>query len=190
MTDKTLLPFKVFSNLTGIPLSTLRYYDEVGLFTPYSRDKNNRRLYAPFQIVTLKFILVMVKLGFSISEIKEVGCTRTPQRIRDLLMLREDDIDRKMHEIMTIYSIIHTLRINISDGLSAKDGDMRIADIGETAIVLGDKNDFTGKESFYEEFVRFCANASHIRIDLSYPIGGYYTDAESFASDSDRKSVV
>ncbi|MCQ8213576.1 MerR family transcriptional regulator [Cetobacterium somerae] len=59
------------SKSTNIPISTLRYYDKVGLLSPaFKNDDTNYRYYTPMQIITLKVISHMRHLGFSIEYIK------------------------------------------------------------------------------------------------------------------------
>lgn len=59
------------SKSTSIPISTLRYYDKVGLLSPaFKNDDTNYRYYTPMQIITLKIIGHMRHLGFSIEYIK------------------------------------------------------------------------------------------------------------------------
>ncbi|WP_432205083.1 MerR family transcriptional regulator [Cetobacterium somerae] len=59
------------SKTTNIPISTLRYYDKVGLLSPaFKNDDTNYRYYTNVQIITLKIISHMRHLGFSIENIK------------------------------------------------------------------------------------------------------------------------
>lgn len=59
------------SKLTAVPISTLRYYDSEGIFSPALKDeKNNYRYYTGFQIPVLKIIIHLKKLGFSNDSIK------------------------------------------------------------------------------------------------------------------------
>ncbi|MGL5983435.1 MAG: MerR family transcriptional regulator [Cetobacterium sp.] len=59
------------SKSTNIPISTLRYYDKVGLLSPtFKNDETNYRYYSPKQIFVLKVINHMRSLGFSIEYIK------------------------------------------------------------------------------------------------------------------------
>ncbi|MEG0390441.1 MAG: MerR family transcriptional regulator [Cetobacterium sp.] len=59
------------SKSTKIPISTLRYYDKVGLLSPTLKNTDtNYRYYNPMQIIILKAISHMRKIGFSIEYIK------------------------------------------------------------------------------------------------------------------------
>ena len=50
----------------------------------------------------------------------------------------------------------------------------------DTYYILGPKTDFTDAESFYKPFMDFYSAAEELKINLRYPIGGYYNDFETF----------
>lgn len=58
------------AKIFGISRRTLLYYDEIGLFKPYSNDENGYRYYSEDQIYNLNFIMTLKKSGFSLNEIK------------------------------------------------------------------------------------------------------------------------
>ncbi|ELB7517775.1 MerR family transcriptional regulator [Listeria monocytogenes] len=64
-----------FSELVGIPSSTLRFYEKEGLITP--RDKNNLRTYSEEDANWLKFLLHLKGAGLSIEELKQYTIWRT-----------------------------------------------------------------------------------------------------------------
>jgi len=180
MNDSTLLSIKEFSGFAGIAQSTLRYYDEIGLLPAAERGENNYRYYTPFQLVTLNFINVLVDLGIPLSAIKELTDHRTPESIIELLSRQEVILDYKLYELRTAYSIIHTYRNNILDGLFAKSGDVMLQDLDEAHLILGPINDFKNQETFYTSFINFCNSSKEYRINLRYPIGGYHPDMNAF----------
>ena len=60
-----------FSKITGIPVKTLRYYDEIDLFKPSEIDLfSGYRYYKEEQIESLKIILELKEAGFLLEEIK------------------------------------------------------------------------------------------------------------------------
>ena len=180
MNDSTLLTIKEFSEFAGITQSTLRYYDEIGLLPASERGENNYRYYTPFQLITLNFINVLVDLGIPLSTIKELTARRTPESMIDLLSRQEVILDYKLYELRTAYSIIHTYRNNIQDGLFAREGDVSVREFDEARIILGPENSFESNETFYWSFINFCNSAKDYRINLRYPIGGYHLDMQSF----------
>lgn len=61
-----------FSNITGIPVKTLRYYDEIDLFKPsYIEEDSNYRYYEKKQIEEIQYIMNLKKMNLSLQEIKE-----------------------------------------------------------------------------------------------------------------------
>jgi len=68
---KNQLTIKEFSELSGIDASTLRYWDEIGLFSPAHRNtENNYRYYAPTQIIAINFITVLSRLNIPLKTIR------------------------------------------------------------------------------------------------------------------------
>ena len=188
MQESTLLSIKEFSDLTGVNQSTLRYYDEIGILPAASRGENNYRYYMPFQIIKLNYISVLVDLGVPLSVIKNMNRDRTPESVIDLLDRQESILNRKLNALQKAYSLMHIYRKNIQAGLMAEPGIIRVEELEETPLVLGEINDpkFKSDETFYEEFIRFCKSANNIRVNLSYPIGGRHESMESFLSAPNR----
>lgn len=181
MDESTLLSIKQFSAFSGLNLSTLRYYDEIGILTPASRgESNNYRYYSPQQIIIANFIQVLVELGIPLSAIKQLANERTPETLIELLGHQEDKLDHMFNELRTAYSIIHTFRKNILTGLMVEDGTIRVELLSDACYVLGPEYVFTDEDSsFYDPFIRFCNMADDYRINLKFPVGAYHNDMES-----------
>ena len=58
------------SELTGISVRTLHYYDEIGLFRPSEVTESGYRLYDEDALETLQQILFFKELDFSLKDIK------------------------------------------------------------------------------------------------------------------------
>ena len=72
---KTSGPIFTISELAeelGITSRTIRYYEEVGLIEPIRHEDIAQRLYGARERVRLKLILRGKRLGFSLTEIKEM----------------------------------------------------------------------------------------------------------------------
>ena len=61
---------KDMSEMTGLPASTLRYYDKQGLLPHLRRDENNSRVFTDDDYSTLKLIDCLKRSGLSIKDIK------------------------------------------------------------------------------------------------------------------------
>lgn len=71
------------SKLHNVPIKTLRYYDEIGLFKPIKVDKcSGYRYYSTEQFEQLNTIKYLKFLGFSLKEIKKHLETRD---VRDFI---------------------------------------------------------------------------------------------------------
>ena len=58
-----------FSSMSKTTIKTLRYYEKEGLITP-GRKGNSYREYSDDDIAALKKIIILRKLGFALSDIK------------------------------------------------------------------------------------------------------------------------
>jgi DNA-binding transcriptional MerR regulator len=181
MDHSARLSIKEFANFTGLPESTLRYYDTIGLLSPEIRGENRYRYYSPLQTITVEFIKVLTRVGVPLSAIKELHEKRTPPSVLDLLTQQENKLDRQLRELQAAYSIIHTYRNNIQAGLSVPEHDeIQVRELDEAYINLGPAADFSNTDTFYDPFMEFCNTALENKIDLHYPIGGYYENIDVF----------
>jgi MerR family transcriptional regulator, thiopeptide resistance regulator len=63
---------KQLSDLAGVSIRTLHYYDEVGLLKPESVGVNGYRYYEEGSLLRLQQVLFYRELGLELSEIKEI----------------------------------------------------------------------------------------------------------------------
>ncbi|MCL1986017.1 MAG: MerR family DNA-binding transcriptional regulator [Betaproteobacteria bacterium] len=177
-----MLPIKEFSEFTGLNESTLRYYDKIGLLVPALRGENRYRYYSPLQAITVNFIKVLTKLGVPLSTIKDMSNDRTPRGVLTLLAQQENKLNRRLVDLQTTYSIIHTFRNNIEAGIFAHERDMSVQELDEEHLTLGPATDFSDVATFYKPFMEFCNTAHENNINLYYPIGGYYENVDIFVN--------
>ena len=94
--------FKIgeFSKLVQVSVSTLRYYDQVGLLKPVEVDRlTGYRSYSASQLPRLHRILALKGLGFELAQIAAVldeGVT--PEQMRGMLRLRHAQISQQITE--------------------------------------------------------------------------------------------
>ena len=178
---KEYLSVKEFSRLSGIENTTLRYWDEIGLFSPAKRDpENNYRYYTPQQVIAVKFITVLSHLDVPLKAIAKMEIERNPEKIMDLIEQRESILDMEMRRLREAYSIIHTRRELIKFGMKVDLSKVSVCRLEEKAIILGPPCEFQEGQPFYEPFTRFCRQAEELRVNLGYPIGGYHAGMETF----------
>lgn len=86
---------------SGLPASSLRYYEEKGLIISSSRH-GLRRQYHDNVIERLSFIALARRAGFSLTEIAELLIeknTEKKQLRRDMLQNKADELDKKIKEL-------------------------------------------------------------------------------------------
>ncbi|MDR1664589.1 MAG: MerR family transcriptional regulator [Clostridiales bacterium] len=202
---KEYLTIKEFSSFTGIEQTTLRYWDEIGLFSPAKRDaENNYRYYSSHQIISAKFVTVLSDLNIPLKIIGELAKARTPESLVRLIERKEKLLDMELQRIRECYSIMHTRLELINYGIRVTHGFQTskgvpldygvisddIIDVDATKMyvlqredktyILGPPNGFKPGDNFMEGFTRFCLNAKDLHINLNFPVGGYHTDMGSF----------
>ena len=89
-----------FSKLSRVPVKTLRYYDEIGLFKPLDVDRfTGYRRYSASQLIRLNRILVMKDMGLSLEQIALLlDKDLTPDQIRGMLRLKQAELQQQLVE--------------------------------------------------------------------------------------------
>ena len=194
-----------FAKLSGVEASKLRFYDDIGLFMPIKRDpENNYRYYAMEQLLTLNFITVLSDLQLPLKTIAELRKERNPVEILRLLDRQEKKMAKELSELRHRYSIIHARRELINygavlvNGFKAVNG-IRIdageepenaVDVDETVVtilyrdnkeyVLWPRNEYNEGDTFIEPLAFFVNKVEEQRVNLDFPVGGYWDNMDSF----------
>ena len=105
---------KQFSEQTGLPPKTIRYYEEVGLLPPARRLDNGYRDYAAADIDRARFIAGARSLNFSLDDIQEILALREQREapcrvVLDLLQERADEISRRIAELQLMETELRDL---------------------------------------------------------------------------------
>lgn len=91
------------SRLMNVPVKTLRYYDEIGLFKPSEvNSQNGYRYYATEQFEQLDIIKYLRFLGVPLSQIKEHFAHRQVEYFLRLLKKQEESIDQRISDLEAI----------------------------------------------------------------------------------------
>ena len=76
------------SNITGISIQTIRFYESEGLFSPIEVDRwTNYRYYDESSIERLTQITHLKQLGFSLKEIKNLSEDVISEKIKHFLLI-------------------------------------------------------------------------------------------------------
>lgn len=79
-----MLTVKRVSELTGVSVRTLQYYDKIGLLAPTVRTEAGYRMYDDDALETLQQILLFREIGFPLGEIKRIMCSSDYDRKKAL----------------------------------------------------------------------------------------------------------
>ena len=96
---------KEVSDLTGISVRTLHYYDEIGLFKPTEVSDAGYRLYDDEALAKLQQILIFRELDLPLADIRiimdhpDVDYTSILEKQRELLVLKRERLDRIISSI-------------------------------------------------------------------------------------------
>lgn len=91
---------------TGLPPSTLRYYEELGLIEPVGRH-GLRRQYEPDTLMQLALISLGKAAGYSLDEIAGMfGGNREPALSRPDLHARADRLEQQIRELTALKNAI------------------------------------------------------------------------------------
>jgi DNA-binding transcriptional MerR regulator len=97
-----LLDIGLLSERSGVPASTLRYYDEIGLIESLGR-RGLRRQFGPEALTQLALISLGKAAGFSLEEIKGMfGKDGSPELPRAALHARADKLDLQIRKLTTL----------------------------------------------------------------------------------------
>lgn len=97
-----LIDIGALSQHSGVPASTLRYYEELGLIQSCAR-RGLRRQYAEQTLMQLTLIALGKAAGFSLVEIKGMfGQDGQPNLPRPTLLERADALDAQMRRLATL----------------------------------------------------------------------------------------
>ncbi|MBK1986903.1 heavy metal-responsive transcriptional regulator [Sphaerospermopsis aphanizomenoides BCCUSP55] len=92
---------------SGVPIKTIRYYEELGLLKSSGRTEGGYRIFEPDVFTRLKFIKRAQHLGLTLSEIKEflnvhdqgeLPCHHIKIKLQDKLTA----IDEQIHQLLML----------------------------------------------------------------------------------------
>ncbi len=102
---------KEMSELTGLPASTLRYYDKQGLLPSLRRDNNNSRMFSDEDYQTLRLINCLKKSGLSIRDIHDymsmaMKGDEALEGRREIFHRRREILKDEMRNLQDVLSVI------------------------------------------------------------------------------------
>jgi len=89
------------AKVSGLPASTLRFYEEKGLI--HSNGRNGlRRIFSDNVVERLALISLGRSAGFSLDEIGKMFTSEGPEINRSLLLAKADELDKQINELVSM----------------------------------------------------------------------------------------
>jgi hypothetical protein len=99
-----------------------------------------------------------------------------------VLIDERDTVTQKMALLEDSERLVTTRIDLIREGLSATAETVELRDMPDLHIILGQRNHFASDGEFHGPFTDFCMRYQNESSLLSYPVGGYFDDMETFVS--------
>ncbi|NJO81759.1 MAG: MerR family transcriptional regulator [Blastochloris sp.] len=105
-----MFKIRAFSKIALVPMTLLRYYDQIGLFSPaYVDPFTSYRYYRAEQLPELSRIMALKELGLSLQQITQlVRDEVSPAEIRRMYVLRKAQIEQNMQADLARLRIVET----------------------------------------------------------------------------------
>ena len=161
------------STLCNIPQKTLRYYDEIGLFTPdYRDDSTHYRYYSKSQIVNLMIIKTLKQMGFPLKDIRQIISENDAQsleaNINSHLETMRDDIMKRIDQYTECSYLLQKIQNGIdileaSSSLPSEDLAISIEHIPKISLMY-DRSEMEGydySEMSLDRWISILRKAEH-----------------------------
>jgi MerR family mercuric resistance operon transcriptional regulator len=99
------------SQLTGVNIETIRYYEKIKVLPVPSRAENGRRLYGPMERRILAFVRRSRELGFSLDEVRALLRLGGPDKascreVREIAAHHLDEIRAKINDLRKLERLL------------------------------------------------------------------------------------
>ena len=99
------------SDLTGVNIDTIRYYEKIGMLPAPPRTESGRRIYGPAESCILAFIRRSRELGFSLNDVRALLRLRAPEKascreVREIAAHHLEDIRAKLNDLKKLERLL------------------------------------------------------------------------------------
>jgi MerR family transcriptional regulator, mercuric resistance operon regulatory protein len=107
------MPIGALSNLTGVNIETIRYYEKIKMLPAPRRTASGRRAYGPEETRILAFIRRGRELGFTLNEIQALLSLAEPGKascgeVRKIASRHVQDIRAKIDDLSRLERLLST----------------------------------------------------------------------------------
>jgi MerR family mercuric resistance operon transcriptional regulator len=95
----------------GVPTTTVRYYERVGLVHPEDRSEGNYRLYSDASLRKLKFIRAAQAVGFTLDDVKSLLAAPGPsasacRQVQRLIEDRLTEVAQRLRDLRHVQQVL------------------------------------------------------------------------------------
>ena len=154
-----------FSRIARVSARLLRFYDEIGLFTPAHADpQTGYRYYTVAQLAQFNRILVLKDLGFNLDQVRDILRSKvSAAELRNMLLLRRNDVEQtlavesqRLHRIETRIAQLESEGALSADDVVVRAEPMRRAPFAETHRAFVQRGPRTDSRTAYACAVSSC----------------------------------
>ena len=96
---------------SGLPVKTLRYYEEIGLVRPARLDGNDYRDYSALDVEHLRFLQRARSVGFSLDICRELldlyrDENRRCSQVKKLVLEKIEQVETQLQELSSLKSVL------------------------------------------------------------------------------------
>lgn len=106
---------------TGLPASTIRYYESAGLIEPAERGSNGYRLYGEAEVERLEFIAGAKRLNLGLAEVRQLVaaresnlCEHVQREMRTVVEMRLAETRVQIAELVRLSGELHRAEERLS----------------------------------------------------------------------------
>ena len=125
-------------------------------------------------------IRVLTEIGVSLKTIKDLATERSPELLMKLFSKQSRIVSDELKFLQEVFTVISAYLELLNEGVSAMESEISVQEMPDRQIILGDVNDYSGTDKFYREYMRFCTTSFEQKINLAYPIGGFFESMDDF----------
>lgn len=105
------LPIGKLSQLTGVNIETIRYYEKIKVLPAPLRTENGRRVYGPTERRILAFVRRSRELGFSLDDVRALMRLGGPEKascreVREIAAHHLEDIRAKLSDLKKLERLL------------------------------------------------------------------------------------
>lgn len=129
------------SKLFNTKISTLRYYDEVGLLRPAKVDsRTHYRYYTTVQFERLNVITYLRTLDLSIDSIKDFFEARDIQKLETMLREQQDQVKKQILTLQNVEARISARLSQVEDALNSNFGKIELVGLPSIPVITLKEN--------------------------------------------------